>query len=387
MDQTGKHNRTRPLCVAVVLALVFTGILACVPAAQSKPSQAMQEDVAGDTSGQDQDAGVTVTGEPVSTGNPDVTEEPAGTLEPSAAPNAGISPKPSVKPTKTPVRLKPVSKVGLARYSTHSVKITWKKHIKAKFYRVYYYKENGDVHLAGITKGTQYIVRKLKNNTSYYFYVVAGKKKKVSGSDSSPSKKVHIKTRTYVHKTIFAGDSICQAVGYGQAFPQMTFAGKKKVIAYRGLNTVTFHTKRIFDGKTGLQKLAAEKPYRAYLMLGMNEIHYRKTSDMVAEYKGIIQALNQGSPGTDIVLCAVSPVTRGEMARNPGYSRIPSFNKELEKLAKKTGITYFDYTSFLKDSSGYLKAVYAEGDGYHWKASAYTEFGKVVDKFDKSLDQ
>ena len=167
----------------------------------------------------------------------------------------------------------------------------------------------------------------------------------------------------------------------------MTFAGKKKVIAYRGLNTVTFHTKRIFDGKTGLQKLVAEKPYRAYLMLGMNEIHYRKTSDMAAEYKSIIQALKQGSPGTDIVLCAVSPVTRGEMARNPGYSRIPSFNKGLEKLAKKTGTTYFDYTSFLKDSSGYLKAEYAEGDGYHWKASAYTEFGKVVDKFDKSLDK
>ena len=154
MNQTGKHNRTRPLCVAVVLALVFTGILACVPAAQSKPSQAMQEDVAGDTNGQDQDAGVKVTGEPASTGNPDVTEEPASALGPSAAPNAGISPKPSVKATRTPVRLKPVSNVGLARYSTHSVKVTWKKHKKAKFYRVYYYKENGDVHLAGITKGT-----------------------------------------------------------------------------------------------------------------------------------------------------------------------------------------------------------------------------------------
>lgn len=383
MNQTGKHNRTRSFCVAAALAMVFMGILACVPAAQSKPPQAMQEDVAGNTNGQDQDAGVTVTGEPVSTGSPDVTEEPASTLEPGA----GTSPRPSVKPTKAQVCLKPVSGVGVARYSTHSVKVTWKKHKKAKFYRVYYYKENGNAHLAGITKGTQYMVQKLKNNTSYYFYVVAGKRKKVSGSDSSPSRKVHIKTRTYVHKTIFAGDSICQAVGYGQAFPQMTFAGKKKVIAYRGLNTVTFHTKRIFDGKTGLQKLVAEKPYRAYLMLGMNEIHYRKTSDMAAEYKSIIQALKQGSPGTDIVLCAVSPVTRGEIARNSGYSRIPSFNKKLEKLAKKTGTTYFDYTSFLKDSSGYLKAEYAEGDGYHWKASAYTEFGKVVDKFDKSLDQ
>ncbi len=51
------------------------------------------------------------------------------------------------------MKLNPVSKVE-ARYSTHSVKVTWKKHKKAKFYRVYYYKENGDVHLAGITKGT-----------------------------------------------------------------------------------------------------------------------------------------------------------------------------------------------------------------------------------------
>ena len=33
---------------------------------------------------------------------------------------------------------------------------------------------------------------------------------------------------------------------------------------------------------------------------------------------------------------AVSPVTRGEIARNSGYSRIPSFNKKLEKLAKIT---------------------------------------------------
>ena len=171
-------NRTRPLCVAVVLALVFTGILVCVPAAQSKPSQAMQEDVAGDTNGQDQDAGVKVTGEPASTGNPDVTEEPASALGPSAAPNAGIRPKPSVKPTKTPVRLKPVSKVGLARYSTHSVKVTWKKHKKAKFYRVYYYKENGDVHLAGITKGTQYIVRKLKEQYQLLFLCSSRKKTK-----------------------------------------------------------------------------------------------------------------------------------------------------------------------------------------------------------------
>lgn len=72
MDPTRKHNRTRSFCVATALAMVFMGILACVPAAQSKSPQAMQEDVAGNTNGQGQDAGVTVTGEPASTLEPGV---------------------------------------------------------------------------------------------------------------------------------------------------------------------------------------------------------------------------------------------------------------------------------------------------------------------------
>lgn len=378
-----KHSIGKACSMLLAFILVLAGIFTYVPGAKSQSAQAIPG--ADAINGTDGDAPSAA--EPESTASPDTTEEPDSTPEPSVIPNETANPKPSASSTKSPARLKTVSGVELLRYSTHSVKVRWNKHKKAKFYRVYFYKKNGKPRPEGITKSTQYIAGKLKNNTTYYFYVVACKKKKMSDGDSNPSKKVHIKTRTYVHKTIFAGDSICQAVGYGQAFPQMTFAGKKKVIAYRGLNTVTFHTKRIFDGKTGLQKLVAEKPYRAYMMLGMNEIHYRKTSDMIAEYKSIIQALKQGSPDTDIVLCAVSPVTRAEMARNPGYSRIPSFNKELKKLAKKTGTTYFDYTSFLKDSDGHLKAEYAEGDGYHWKASAYTEFGKVVDKFDKSLDQ
>lgn len=378
-----RQKRFRRVSVTLVFALVLAGIFSYVPVVQSKTLEDMQE-TAGDENVQDADA--TATLEPGITDSPDVTEEPVSTPDPSATPQISSSPKPSASPTKAPDQMKAVSGVRVVRYSTHSVKVTWKKHKKAKFYRVYYYKKNGNARLAGITKGTQYIVKKLKNNTNYYFYVVAGKKKKVSDGDSNPSKKIHIKTKTYVHKTIFAGDSICQGIAYGQAFPQMHFKGKKKVIAYRGLNTVTFHTKRIFEGRTGLQKLISEKPYRVYMMLGINEIHYRSTGSMIAEYKEMIQAIRQGSPDTDIVLCAISPVTRAERARHPGYSQIPTFNQKLKKLAQKTGAVYFDYTAFLKDSSGYLKAGYAERDGYHWKASAYTVFGKVVNKFEKSLD-
>lgn len=328
---------------------------------------------------------------------PEETEKPRASAvpgetkkpRPSAAPGVADRPEPTEEPVKAPVRrLKAVSGVKLVQYSTRSVKVLWDKHKKANFYRVYYRRKNGNPHLAGVTKGTRYIARKLKKNTDYHFYVVAGKTKKKSARDSKPSKKVHIRTKIYVRKTVFAGDSICEGISdYGLAFPQMHFKGKKSVIAYRGLNTVTFHTKRIFDGKTGLQELLLEKPYRVYMMLGINEIHYRKVSDMLAEYEAMIQAIRQTSPDTDIVLCAISPVTREERARYPGYWQITSFNKKLKKLARKMDAVYFDYTDFLKDSEGYLKAEYAERDGYHWKPPAYTIFGQIVDKFDKSLDK
>ena len=122
-------------------------------------------------------------------------------------------------------------------------------------------------------------------------------------------------------------------------------------------------------------------------MLGINEIHYRKANDIIAEYEDMLRGIKQASPNTDIVLCAISPVTRAERARYPGYWQIPLFNKKLKKLAKKIDATYFDYTDFLKDSGGYLKAEYAERDGYHWKFPAYTVFGKVVNQFEKSLDK
>ena len=326
--------------------------------------------------------------EPEESAEPLETPEPTKTAEPTETPESTETPEPEETPKPQIPSLKKVSGVKLVRYSSNAVKVTWKKHKKAKYYRVYYSKKKaGKYQLAGVTKEQHFLVTKLKNKKTYYFYVQACQKKKASLSDSAPSKKAHMTMKTYKRKIIFAGDSICQGVGYGQAFPAMHSSAEKKTVAYKGLNTITFHTKRIFNGKTGLQKLISEKPYRAYMMLGMNEVHYRPANQMILEYRDLIQSIQQASPETDIVLCAVSPVTRAERGRNPGMKQIPVFNKQLKKLAKQLGVRYLDYTAFLKDSEGYLKTEYATGDGYHWKSPAYTKFGTIVGEYDKSLDR
>lgn len=325
--------------------------------------------------------------DPVQTTTPNSESETMPSATPSLEPSPMVSPTPNPEPQiKT---LKKISGLKLIRYSANTVKVTWKKHKTAKYFQVYYAaKKEGIYRCAGVTKKEYFFVKHLKKGKTYYFYVKACENKKASQTDSEPSQIVYMKMKKYSRKTIFAGDSICQGIGYpGWAYPWMDIGGKKKVIAYRGLNTVTFHTKRIFHGKTGLQKLFSESPYRVYMMLGMNELPFRNISSIIAEYKSMVQVIRQMCPDTDIVICAVSPVTRIQWARYPGYKKIPLLNKRLKKMAKKAGVRYFDYTGFLKDSSGCLKTVYAARDGYHWKIPAYKQFAKEVVKYEKSIDK
>lgn len=316
---------------------------------------------------------------PTETPSPAPTESPT----PSVSPEPSASPGASAEPSE---EMSGVSGLRMLRYSDSAVKLIWDRHKEAKYYQVYYSEnEETGYRFAGVTKKTYFFVKKLKNKKKYYFYVRACQNKKALPTDDSTFQKVSIRMKKYKRKTIFAGDSICQAVKW--SYPWMNIGGKKKIIAYPGLNTVTFHTKRIFNGKTGLRKLIAEKPYRVYMMLGMNEISFRKAGSMIAEYRDMVQAIQEACPDTDIVLCAISPVTKMRRLRYPRYGQIPSFNKKLKKLAKETGTRYFDYTAFLKNSGGYLKAAYAAKDGCHWKYSAYTKFAKKVVKYEKSIDK
>lgn len=316
------------------------------------------------------------TAAPTESPTPENTQSPAQTPQPVQ----------TLQPSPAAVQLKKVTHLRLRRYSTTAVRITWDKTKKAKYYRIYRsQKKNSGYHCIGNTKKNYFMAGKLKNKTTYYFYVQACTKKKKSATDSNPSRKVHIKTKTYSRKTIFAGDSIAKDVIY--ALPYMHIGGKKKIIADRGLKTSTFYTQRVFNGQNGLQKVISEKPYRVYFMLGMNGVHYTPLKNMIADYEYMIRQIQKSSPGTDIVLCAISPVSRAKQAYQPGFWKTPYFNKKLKKLAKRTNTHYFDYTGFLKDSEGYLKAKYAASDGYHWNRSAYARFAKKVEKFENSWDK
>lgn len=287
------------------------------------------------------------------------------------------------------VRLAKVKKVKLTRFSTTAVKVSWSKQTQAKYYHVYKGStKNGKYTLATTTKKTHALVKGLKNKKTYYFYATASKTKKVAKTDSLPSTKLKMTMKTYTRLITFAGDSIATGITiYKKTTPEMKSSAKKSVVAVVGINTRTFLTKRAFNGKTPLQKLTSQKPYRVYFMLGINEIAWTKTKDVLTNYEVLLKRFKKSSPKSDIVLLSVSPASQAQSQKEPMLKQIPALNAGLKKLAKKYGYHYFDYTSFLKTKDGYLNPKYATPDGYHWQIPAYKKFGEVIGKYDRSLDQ
>lgn len=285
--------------------------------------------------------------------------------------------------------LEPLPGVKLVRYSTSSVKVMWNKSSNqhAVWYKVYYAKsKSGKYKLAGVTKNNWYRVTGLKNQQDYYFGVKACTTKNVSGFDSQLSKVAKMRMRTYERTTIFAGDSITTGLTAYRVMDEIAIGGKKDVVAAIGLNTITFRTKKVFNGKSAVERIIASKPYRAYLMLGDNDIHFRNKNDLIDGYREIVKAIQAGTPDTDLVILAASPVTAAEVSRRRGFAQIPAYNQALRALAAEMGVRYYDCTGFLKDSTGWLKSSYNAGDGVHWTSAAYHEYAKRLTAYDKSLD-
>lgn len=309
-------------------------------------------------------------------------EQPAPTLAP-AVPTPLPTTAPPAKKT-----LPTVTGIQTIRYSTSSIKVMWKKTKNAASYKIYISTtKNGTYRLASSTRKKHFRLKGLRNNTTYYIRIQACAGSSSRYGVSRLSDAVSMRTKTYRRTTVFAGDSITTGLTVYRTVNKIGIGGNKKVTAAIGLNTVTFRTRRVFGGKSGLGWVISYKPYRIYMMLGINELHFRRADLMITQYENLLRSIKRASPQTDIVLLAVSPVTKAERARRHGFRQIPDFNKKLKQLAGKTGCRYYDYTAFLKNSDGFLTAKYSAGDGYHWNTAGYNRFARIITTYDKSLDE
>ena len=286
----------------------------------------------------------------------------------------------------TVTEINPTAFKQVTAKSNTTIRLSWEKRKGAGYYEVYRSDtRTGKYKKIGGTDRCFYLDTTCKKNTRYYYKVRACASENDTAGQSKLSKSASGHTRNIPKKVVFAGDSIMQGVAEYGLTKEINITGKKRVVAYKGLGTLTFQTSGKFKGETGVDTVIACQPDRLYLMLGMNEIEYRRMDDMLQNYAEILEQIQDESPQTEIVLLSVSPVTKRVESTKKGFARIPRWNGKVKKLAAEYGCRYFSFADAMKDENGYLK--YSGGDGIHWTVSGYRTFIRQIEVYDKKLNR
>ncbi|MBR3149498.1 MAG: hypothetical protein IKF64_04935 [Eubacterium sp.] len=259
--------------------------------------------------------------------------------------------------------------------------VTWKKVNEATRYSVYRSdsKNSGYKWIANVDANKlSYTDKSAKVHKAYYYAVKAARPLNGNLVYSRPSAPVWIKAK----KTVLVGDSIMEAVKAYKALPGGSYVVKI------GMGTYTFYEKNYFKVKkstvTGVEKVISMKPDRVFLMFGMNETAYKKNKGIIQYYEYAIEDIKAACKGVEIVILPVSPTTRTSGKTIPKKKRINSFNSAAQKMAKRMGVKYYDFTAPYKDKNGYLKKAYNGGDGCHWNKKGTKVFINELNKYAKA---
>ncbi len=177
----------------------------------------------------------------------------------------------------------------------------------------------------------------------------------------------------YFNDAVFMGDSLAQ--GFVEAyniFPNSFSA------AYKGMSTQGFVTNTV-EGPDGaainpIDLMGTYSPAKIYILAGANDLVWASEAQVLASFTMLLDTLNTKLPNAIIYLMSIPPQTEARSAdERYSVSYINSLNDKLAVIAADRGVQYLDLHEILADSSGYLRADIAQGDGYHIKPEGYIE--------------
>ena len=135
--------------------------------------------------------------------------------------------------------------------------------------------------------------------------------------------------------------------------------------ACRDLNTLKIHF--TYQGKAvsitqGINAMGAKK---AFILLGLNDIAYRRWSDVEDNFTTLIETVQAKCPDTEIILQGVLPVPY-KFCRQRGVriERWNSFNQILRRICDAHQVEFYEFSAMFMDEQGYIRLKYSNG-GFH----------------------
>ncbi|NCB64080.1 MAG: hypothetical protein EOM52_10845, partial [Clostridia bacterium] len=185
----------------------------------------------------------------------------------------------------------------------------------------------------------------------------------------------------YFDDAVFLGDSRTDGFRLYSGIRGADFLAYKALMVFEITGTHSVDRKKIPVGDTKITVLDAleQKQYgKVYLMFGVNELGWNKSSDFADSYGQLIDEVRTRQPGAVIYIESLIPVNPGKCAASkaPYYitnEKISAFNEILKEVAADKHAVYVDLAAALSDENGVLPAD-ATTDGIHFKRAYYEKW-------------
>ncbi len=162
---------------------------------------------------------------------------------------------------------------------------------------------------------------------------------------------------------VFLGDSITAGACWSELFPG---------VAVRNRGVAADRTDHVL---ARVDQVVAGRPAKVFLEIGTNDLGSGFTIDEIVDnYRRILNAFQEGSPGTEVFVQSVLPRQAEHRAR------VEALNRELSALASEFGYVFIDlYPAFL-DDDGSIRNEYSN-DELHLLGAAYRKWKELLDPY------
>lgn len=173
----------------------------------------------------------------------------------------------------------------------------------------------------------------------------------------------------YIDETMFFGDSNTVRLEHYGLVPQSRVKALSG-IGVEGALAAPFSANGEGGSATMAQAIAAQKPKRALITLGTNDIGALSAEDFAGRYGQLLDALHQASPNTLLVVNSIPPVAEGTSYGRLSTQKVKEYNAALLALCREKGVAYLDSYATLAQDGQQVKDGYTDGDGVHLSQQA-----------------
>jgi len=124
------------------------------------------------------------------------------------------------------------------------------------------------------------------------------------------------------------------------------------------------------------------RPQKLILTVGINGLTAWTKDTFLSCYQKLINTVTNASPGTEVYLQSVYPISPKAKEKLPNFSneKITQLNLWIEELAVQNRLPYLNTASVLRDENGNLKDSYHNGDGLHLSTQGFNTMLRYVEE-------